>query len=594
MTPQALEAELSTQITPQRRLAVLLDLGRYWRLLRPDQVGVVADQALQLARTLQQPADQAQALLLLGEAQYRTAQHGAARQNLLDAYQQLLRLDHGTGQAEALIMLGNLHYALSELSPALEYYIRGLALCRQLDERLLESNALNGIAATKLLLAEYSEALEYFHRSLLIKRQLGDRRTESGTLNNLAVVYQELDDQHSAAEMLTQSLAIKQAIGDRVGEAMVCCNLGYAYHALGQNDSAVPLLQKALQLSLELGHRPTQAAVLENLGRCQASQEQPQQAIAFFQQALELQRSLNNLPGQISALLQLGEVGCQQGQCDQAETALLQALELANEVGARRYRAQAHHQLARLYEEQGNAPQALYHLKAQAEQERQLLREQMNQRVAAAMAEQKVERAMQEAEIQRLRNVELAQANHDKTLLLEQLQQQAHELEHLAMHDPLTRLPNRRYLEDWFQRTFAQHRQLGLPLSACVLDLDHFKLVNDRFSHALGDRVLQIVARLLTEGCRASDRVARYGGEEFVLVFPGIAAAEAQQICARLCHRVAEYDWESLHPGLKVTLSMGLSDDPQVPNHEKLLALADLALYQAKAQGRNRLVVHSG
>jgi len=143
-------------------------------------------------------------------------------------------------------------------------------------------------------------------------------------------------------------------------------------------------------------------------------------------------------------------------------------------------------------------------------------------------------------------------------------------------------------LEENLGREFAASKRYNFPLSIAIVDIDHFKQINDRFSHQVGDDVLRLVAQMLDSNCRGVDFAARYGGEEFALVFPQTDLRGALVACERLRQRVESYDWSTIHPQLKVTVSIGISSDPTLPDHEKLLA-ADEQLYAAKRAGRNRV-----
>ena len=159
-----------------------------------------------------------------------------------------------------------------------------------------------------------------------------------------------------------------------------------------------------------------------------------------------------------------------------------------------------------------------------------------------------------------------------------------------ARRDPLTRLGNRREVDDRWPVLLATCRASGRPLAVAMLDLDRFKQINDRFGHAVGDDVLVAVAKLLRENTRAADIGARVGGEEFLLVLPDTDGERALEICERLRQCVAAHLWSNLANGLSVTLSVGLACAPP-HDADGLTARADAALYAAKIKGRNCVVV---
>ncbi|WP_228114598.1 ligand-binding sensor domain-containing diguanylate cyclase [Stenotrophomonas sp. MYb238] len=184
----------------------------------------------------------------------------------------------------------------------------------------------------------------------------------------------------------------------------------------------------------------------------------------------------------------------------------------------------------------------------------------------------------------------LLAANQEKTALAERLRQQAEAFERQAHEDPLTGLPNRRAFDEGLARDFARSQRSGHPLSLLVLDIDHFKTVNDTWSHSVGDQVLCEVGRLLAASCRDSDLPARLGGEEFALLLNDTALDEAQLVCARLQGLFhAQRNWAGIE-GLRVTFSAGLVQLGAGDRAPLLLfQRADKALYQAKSDGRDRI-----
>ncbi len=195
-----------------------------------------------------------------------------------------------------------------------------------------------------------------------------------------------------------------------------------------------------------------------------------------------------------------------------------------------------------------------------------------------AVEKQRKDEAARQALVQRELRVELAR-------LSSQWARQ-------AVQDPLTGLANRRALERWL----AEHWpavELGRPLALLLMDLDHFKKINDSFGHGTGDRVLQAVAELLRAQCRASDLAVRYGGEEFLLAVASTDKAAALPLAERIREQIASQAWPRLAPGLRVTSSFGVADARESLDAPTLLTLADRRLYAAKSGGRNRVVAGS-
>ena len=167
------------------------------------------------------------------------------------------------------------------------------------------------------------------------------------------------------------------------------------------------------------------------------------------------------------------------------------------------------------------------------------------------------------------------------------LRQKTVELEHLATRDQLTGLFNRRYADSYLDGRIEEFTRYGRRFGIALIDLDHFKRINDRHSHEVGDEVLKRVARILVDRCRETDVVARYGGEEFLLCFPEADTPEVAAICEELREAVANADWESLRPGITVSLSAGVAAMRPGLTRSGLVNEADRKLYMAKDAGRN-------
>jgi diguanylate cyclase (GGDEF)-like protein len=189
-----------------------------------------------------------------------------------------------------------------------------------------------------------------------------------------------------------------------------------------------------------------------------------------------------------------------------------------------------------------------------------------------------------------LMNRELAQAHRELRVSSEEVRSQVERQREENSRDPLTNLYNRRHLDEQAQTVYDYCTRNGHNMAVMMADLDHFKRINDHYSHAVGDKVLRTVAKLLTRGVRKSDLVARYGGEEFVILFPHTDIIPAARCCEALRRSVETYPWYQIHPNLRVTISIGLSDAISAGSVERMLADADDRLYQAKRGGRNRVV----
>jgi len=167
--------------------------------------------------------------------------------------------------------------------------------------------------------------------------------------------------------------------------------------------------------------------------------------------------------------------------------------------------------------------------------------------------------------------------------------EQSDQLRELSIRDALTQLYNRRHFDEQANTLFNQAVRHKRPLALVICDIDHFKKINDSYSHATGDAVLRHVGSILRKHMRLSDLVARYGGEEFVMAFPETAGPQAAALCDKLRGVIEAFPWHEVHPDLKVTMSMGVYADIAAGSAETMLQKADALLYRAKESGRNRV-----
>ena len=163
------------------------------------------------------------------------------------------------------------------------------------------------------------------------------------------------------------------------------------------------------------------------------------------------------------------------------------------------------------------------------------------------------------------------------------------ELEQLAMVDPLTGAPNRRFLEMTLSSRLAELRRYAMPFVVAFADIDHFKRVNDDYGHDIGDEVLRMVSNTLAGNLRGSDTVARFGGEEFVLLLNHTGETSAIHVCERLNRLVATSSIDGRGRSLSVTISFGATIARPMDSCESVLRRADTLLYQSKQAGRDRV-----
>lgn len=180
---------------------------------------------------------------------------------------------------------------------------------------------------------------------------------------------------------------------------------------------------------------------------------------------------------------------------------------------------------------------------------------------------------------------------NDLQINLDDLHYRHSQLEHEAGLDYLTGLANRQRIMMLLLNSFKNRQRDNFPLSVIMCDLDLFKMVNDNYGHQVGDLVLQTIAARIESAVREKDVIGRYGGEEFIVVLANKNLSQAAQIAERIRTQIADAPIKTSNTAIHMTISLGVAEACKHDNVEKLIARADAALYRAKKNGRNSVVV---
>ena len=562
----------------------------------PVRARALAEQAYSLACTLGNEPGMARSLHRRGHADYRLG----ARDSAQELYGQALAVSRRSGdravEADCLHDLGLLANIRADHAAAVAYHLEALHLYEALGDAAGQAQTLNDLGNAHMGQEDLGRALPYYLEALGRRESLGDAVGVGCSLNNIGNVYTALGDHAQALDHYSRCLEVSRRTGATRLEARCQGNLTDSYIALGRHEEALDNSRAAHALAKRCGYRSDECYALLGQGSAHKAAGKAALAVPLFQEAITIAYSLSDRSSECQGHLLLGEAALEVGALEDARLSLHRAAEMAESLSLKQFLFLAIRGLSRVCKAQGDYPTALAHYERFHDLEKEVLSGNADKRLQALMIQMDVENAQKEAELHRLKTVELAQANQalrqaneDKEQLVEELRAQADELERQATQDGLTGLYNRRYLEGWLTRAFGDARQSGQRLTVVLSDIDHFKEINDRFGHQTGDQVLMTVARLMRRACRDTDIVARYGGEEFLLALLETGESQAAQVCERVRREIETHPWQEIHPDLSVTVSIGFSDDHLAVDHERLLSLADGRLYEAKRRGRNRV-----
>ena len=406
---------------------------------------------------------------------------------------------------------------------------------------------------------------------------------------------------------------------------LVRLNQGHMYSGTKQRDKQVLALKEALRIAeKDSGLSEVEVISLSNLADYYLATDNPKEALVYARRAEALARKTDNLKSLSVATINVGISLARLGDYDAGIPKILEAIAIAEKMGNKPHVVGMTDALINVYESAGRyreAVEAMHKISAlnqeMIQQEREKAVLELQEKYSAERKTREIEKLSQEnrlkqAEVQartwqqRLwaaMAVALALASIPLIQLLKRVRKTNRKLAvdnavlaEQSVHDPLTGAFNRRHCQTLMsqQETVMVGRTRDPDYTSCIglvlLDVDFFKHINDTYGHAAGDRVLVELSERLRELVRDQDAVVRWGGEEFVLVLPGTTAQGLEVLAERVLHKIGNLPVTVGETQIPVTVSAGCVAYPffRGQHWEDALGVADLALYQSKAQGRNR------
>ncbi|HTX73490.1 MAG TPA: GGDEF domain-containing protein [Rectinemataceae bacterium] len=682
-----------------------------------------------------------------------------------DARSRSERLDYPAGTAEAELNVAWCEYFLTRYSSAIGTFQRALDGFTALGDREGLMKAYNGLGGVYQGMARYERAMDYYTRSLEEARLAGNATREATTLNNIGEICLELGEFKEALDYFLHAYEIVPE--DKNSELLsnVLLNIGTAFHRMENWPLAREFTEKSLEIAAAAQERIVEAQCLHSLGRIAQTSDQPALAEERYTRALAIDEELKNDRQRAAVLLDLGSLYVQTTRIERALEVYHVALESAERIESKALMHAAYERLSEAFEILGRFQEALDYYRRFARYEHEVLNEDTSRKIKNVTVQYEVDKSRQEAEIYRLKNIELKEktealeeANrqilaiaemgqkitssldfdtiattlrsslsphldtscfgialyhedegsiewgvlldgdkrlhqterkadpdstfsawailhrrriwindaerehsqykskrstvgrpaqslvfmplniedrpiglltvqsyeknaysekqiallealapylaialensiiHDRLEELnramqgekEKLEKDAIKIAHLANHDLLTGLPNRRLLFELLQKTFDISSRSGARVVVMYLDLDDFKPINDRYGHSAGDQALVVIAKRLRALLRASDTVARVGGDEFIIVLSNVPDREGVELAARKIIEECVKPFEISGQTCSLSLSMGIAifpDDGQ--DLESIVGAADTAMYVIKRGVKN-------
>jgi len=430
-------------------------------------------------------------------------------------------------------------------------------------------------------------ALGHVLGALEAARACGSRTAEFWALSRSSMVHQALGDAERSVELGRQALALADTLDDpeaqfaarnNLGDA--CLEIARAQRARGEDATValkdgVALTKDAVAAAVSHGHAFYETIARTNLVGflIETGEYADARRQALRSKTIATTNGYRNLAVNNDA--QLAEVARAEGRIDLACAMMNAQLADPSVAEDAALKVRLHRDLYEMHRAAGRFEQALTH-----HEDLHVLMLDLTRQTAGLQSRMLIN------------SLEIEQARHEaqRSQLEAEMQRiRAEELDEQANTDPLTRLPNRRALDRQLPEMMSFARSRSEPLCAVMIDMDHFKEVNDEHGHAAGDRVLTTMATILGSATRDSDLAVRVGGEEFLLVLGNTTLDQAVRICERILGEVRGHRWDTVASGLHCTASVGVALLKQGESVSRWLGRADAALYEAKAAGRNRV-----
>lgn len=484
-------------------------------------------------------------------------------------------------RAKAYTFVGIAYFRGAHFEQAKNIYEQGVALARSLKETSLEARCLNGLGLVYYQLGEYNTAIQYQLENLKIVQENADHEGRIRALINIGVLHDQLEQAEKALDYHQEALALAKTQGLLRYECICAINVAGYYHDKKEFDTAIRLYQITLTKIQASSERALEGSLLLNLAKAYLEAEDFSNAHTISQQALPTTQASGDRENECETFIVRGRIELKLGQHEAANYHFISALNLAQEIEVKRHIFNSHRYLSESYEEQGNYPQALTHARMFHKLEREVHSEEVARKTQFLTTKAEAERFKHEAEIERLRNVELALLNRELEDVREKLVFQAE-------HDSLTGLPNRSVFEQRLQRATLIADGNKQQFAVLFIDLDKFKMVNDSLGHDVGDELLIHVAARLKNCVRRGDLIARMGGDEFTVLIENIISEDLIYKIAQKILSVLNSPYELLHKELHITASIGIAIYPQDGMDAMTLKKsADIAMYHVKYQGKN-------
>lgn len=506
--------------------------------------------------------------------------------------------------------LVNYQSRAGEISEAMQTAEKAIDIGEELNNNVLMADAYVSRCGMRSLIGENDFALQDCVKAEHLYREEELVDGAEGLIFDIGIIYRRLGFLERAEKYLNRAQEIAERDKLRFGQIQVYLQQGFLEEQRNNLDKAIAKYQAAMEVARKDGIQSELVPIRIALAGGYNLQGKYSKAIQQLELAQEAREKLGNINYDGMAAMQYGIALSNIEQAQQAEEFFHEAERQMLRDNNRRYLAILYEAWAKSYEREGNNMQALDKYQKFMELQKDLDRQRSDQQTQVLRFEYDSERTEMENEQlqkeQKLKDEQLESLEKARqwqvlaivlgglltlVLIWFSMRQVANSrrFKQLAYTDSLTGLANRRQIERALKRAMESANETQKPLSILMYDIDHFKVINDRHGHSVGDVVLTNLSNFSQELLRDNDVLGRTGGEEFLAILPNANIDQAIQVAKRLQREVDLKQYTDIESDLNATISVGVTEFKPGENMDQLLHRVDEALYQAKEHGRNRV-----
>jgi diguanylate cyclase (GGDEF)-like protein len=452
---------------------------------------------------------------------------------------------------------------LSRPEEALPIGLKANQLAEQIGDKYLIGSIQSLLGRIYWHIDDFPTSMDYYLNALKLVQTENHPDLEISLTNGLGLVQYGLENYTESLGYFKICLE-KASEDDLTGRADANNNIGYILHLLGRDQEALEYGMAGLALFNQLGTTVGKMETLHSLGAIHFALGNYTQAMVFLEEGIQLSRQNNSQILELSYILEISRIHQVRGELDQAANELLQALQTAEKINSLTNISHIHEHLVEIYKQKLDYQSALEHFEAFHTTFKKIFNDKSDRRIKNLEILHQVEITRKQADLYR----------------------------ELAGTDFLTSLVNRRRFLEIAEMALQQAKTNRSRLAMIMLDIDHFKNINDLYGHQTGDEVLSAVAARIKKSLRQGDVAGRYGGEEFIVLVQGTSPEICARIAERIRQAVAQLAIQIDQAVVNVTISLGLAclDPDRALALDDLINCADQAMYLAKQQGRNCVV----